>query len=76
MGSCEGLGAGFGLLIYLHEQTPLDLSDKARADYNDFNKKMYRHGPGVSTRFYGLRLISRFIDYDARRNSDAHDRPT
>jgi hypothetical protein len=36
---------------YLHAPTALGLKPMAQAACNDFNKKMYRHGPGVSTGF-------------------------
>jgi hypothetical protein len=53
-GSCEVLGAGFALLIYLHEQTPLDLSDKARYDCNDFNKTICQLSSDLTTELYAL----------------------
>lgn len=35
----------------LHTPTALGLKPMVKADCNDFNKKMYRHGPVVSTEF-------------------------
>jgi hypothetical protein len=40
--------------LYLHANAVLCLNPLAQAAYNDFNKKMYRHGPGVLTGLCGL----------------------
>lgn len=40
--------------LYLHAHAALGLQPVAQAACNDFNKKMYQHGQGVSTGFCGL----------------------
>jgi hypothetical protein len=47
--------------LYLHAPTALGLNPMAQVDCNDLNKKMYRHGPGVSTGYCGLHLVMRQI---------------
>lgn len=54
-GCCEGLGYRVGsVYLYLHVNAVTGLKFMAQVDCNEFNKKMYRHGPGVSTGFCGL----------------------
>jgi len=40
--------------LYLHVQTAPSPKPMAQAAWSDFNKKMYRHDPGVSTGLCGL----------------------
>ena len=47
--------------LYLRARTTLDLKSMAQVACNDFNKKMYRHEPGVSTRFCGLHCVRFFV---------------
>lgn len=60
-GAVEKLqGAGYRVWaanLYLHAQTAPDPKPMAQTACNDFNKKMYRHGPGVSTGFCGLHYV-------------------
>jgi hypothetical protein len=43
--------------LYLHVNAVTGLKPMAQVDCNEFNKKMYRHGPGVSTGFCGLHHV-------------------
>ncbi len=43
--------------LYLNAKTTIGLSSTAQANYNDFNKKTYRHGPAVLTKFCGQHNI-------------------
>jgi hypothetical protein len=43
--------------LYLHARTALGLKPMAQVACDDFNKKMYRHGLGVSTGFCGLHHV-------------------
>jgi hypothetical protein len=53
-GGCKGLNDGLGLQIYICMHVlRLAMKPMAQAACNDFNKKIYRHGPGVSTGFCG-----------------------
>jgi len=52
----EGRLQGVGCLVlagnlYLHAHAVSDLKPMAQVACNDFDIKMYRHGPGVSTGF-------------------------
>jgi RimJ/RimL family protein N-acetyltransferase len=58
-GSCGGLGCRVGsVYLHLHVNTVTGLKPMAQVDCNEFNKKMYRHGPSVSTGFCGLHHVS------------------
>jgi hypothetical protein len=60
-GICKGLDVGFELQIYtcMHMHMHVsDLKPMSQAACDDFNKKMYRHGPGVSTGLCGLHHVS------------------
>jgi hypothetical protein len=53
-------GVGYRVLaanLYLHAHTALGRKVIAQAACDDFNNKMYRHGPGVSTRFCDLHHV-------------------
>jgi len=59
-GKLQGTGCGvWAANLYVHEHTALDLNPMAQAACNDFNKMMYRYGPGVSTGFCGLHHVRR-----------------
>jgi hypothetical protein len=61
----------------LQADTALGLKAMAQAACNDFNKKMYRHGPGVSTgvcglhhvRFFATAICSSLIQSKTTRNA-------
>ena len=57
-----GMLLGVGCRVWsansvLHAPTALGPKPMAQAACNDFNKRMYRHGPGVSTGFCGLHHV-------------------
>ncbi len=59
MGMLQGAGWWvWAANLYLHARTALGLKPMAQAACNDFNKMMYRYGPGVSTRFCDLHHVS------------------
>ena len=49
--------------LYLHARKVVDLKPMSQAACNDFNKKMYQHGPGVSTGFCGLHHVGRDAEH-------------
>jgi hypothetical protein len=67
VGMLQGAGCRvWAANLYLQARTALVLKPIAQAACNDFNKRMYRHGPGVSTGFCGLHQVSRHTSRDQR----------
>lgn len=67
VGKLQGVGCRvWSGNLYLHAHAVSDLKSMAKVACNDFDKKMYRHGPGVSTGFCGLHHV---------RDTENMDRP-
>lgn len=57
-GSSNGLDCRVGsVYLHLHVNTVTGLKPMAQVDCNEFIKKMYRHGPGVLTKFCDLHHV-------------------
>eukprot|EP01034_Spumella_vulgaris_P022778 gene22777-28940_t len=55
VGMLQGVGCRvWAANLYLHVHAVSGLKPMSQAACDDFNNKMYRHGPGVSTGFWDL----------------------